>query len=159
MPASAPPLGPAASAQLQALGERLRSRRKSLGVTAVEAAEAAGISRPTLHRIEAGTASVTAGAWAALAAALGLALEAPDSTAGAAGAAEGTIPIRIRLADYPQLQRLAWQLDERAVLSPAEALGMYERNERHLQPERMSQEERSLLENLRTALRAEHRRV
>ena len=41
-------------ARLQDLGARIRARRKSLGVNATAAAESAGMSRVTLHRIEKG---------------------------------------------------------------------------------------------------------
>ncbi|WP_193387994.1 helix-turn-helix domain-containing protein [Caenimonas sp. SL110] len=143
------------------LGGRLREQRRRLGASAVETAEAAQISRQTLHRIESGEPSVTAAAWAAVAQALGLGLALHESNGApeALAHARGSIPIRIRLTDYPELKRLAWQLDEEAILSPAEALGIYERNQRHLDEKAMQAPERQLLEDLRTALRDEHRDV
>jgi transcriptional regulator with XRE-family HTH domain len=54
------------------LGAQLRALRKALKVNVTVAAEAAGISRVTLHRIEKGEPSVTMGAWANVAAALGM---------------------------------------------------------------------------------------
>lgn len=68
---------------LRALGARLRATRKAQRVSAVAAAEAAGMSRVTLHRIEAGEPSVSIGHWVALADALGLVLTiaAPAPTA------------------------------------------------------------------------------
>lgn len=45
----------------------------------------------------------------------------------------GLIPVRIRLADYPQLKKLAWQIHGTDELTPVEALGIYERNWRLLE--------------------------
>ena len=58
MPARAPLIAEAAATKLAALGERIRKQRKALKVSAVDAAEAAGMSRVTLHRVEAGEPSV-----------------------------------------------------------------------------------------------------
>lgn len=46
MPAAAPPPTPQTTDALNALGVAVRRRRKALGISAVAAAEAAGISRP-----------------------------------------------------------------------------------------------------------------
>ena len=51
------------SEKLTALGQKIRSQRKALRITATATAEAAGMSRVTLHRIEQGEASVTIGAY------------------------------------------------------------------------------------------------
>jgi DNA-binding XRE family transcriptional regulator len=91
------------------LGTQLRAQRKALKVNATVAAEAAGISRVTLHRIEKGEPSVTMGAWANVAAALGMQFNleqqqlryAPTNNS----SAKGWWPVRIALADYPQLWR------------------------------------------------------
>ncbi len=159
MPAAAPKIGPNATAQLALLGERLREQRRRLGASAVETAEAAQVSRQTLRRIESGEPSVTVAAWAAVAGVLGLTLHADSDPPDALAPVRGSIPIRIAIADYPELKRLAWQLDEAAILSPAEALGIYERNQRHLDEDAMPAHERQLLDDLRTALRDEHRDV
>lgn len=147
------------AARLQALGTQLRARRKALRVSSTAAAEAAGMSRVTLHRIEKGEPSVAAGAWANAMEALGMtlvALNAEDAdTAGdhtsPADLAEW-IPVRVRLADYPQLKALAWQVHGTDTLSPLEALGIYERNARHLDTAAMSPAEQALLQALRTGL-------
>ena len=76
---SAPATGEIVAARLLALGEQLRAQRKRLGVSATTAAEAAGMSRVTLHRIERGEPSVTMGAWLNAAAALGLELGVVDA--------------------------------------------------------------------------------
>ena len=54
MPAKPPPLPHTVAEQLSALGQQIRARRKALGVSATAAAEAASMSRVTLHRIEKG---------------------------------------------------------------------------------------------------------
>ncbi len=154
------------AAQLQALGAQLRARRKALRVSGTAAAEAAGMSRVTLHRIEKGEPSVAAGAWANAMAALGMSLVALNTedahTTGPEGAnrpnAPNWIPVRVRLADYPQLKALAWQVHGSDALTPIEALGIYERNARHLDPAAMPPAEQALLQALRTGLgqRLEH---
>ena len=63
MPARSPLVAAPAATKLAALGERIRARRKALQVSAVDAAEAAGMSRVTLQRIERGEPSVTMGAY------------------------------------------------------------------------------------------------
>ena len=52
MPAAAPPVAEAVAAKLTAIGRRIRAHRKRLGVSGTTAAEAAGMSRVTLYRIE-----------------------------------------------------------------------------------------------------------
>lgn len=153
MPSPAP-LTPAPSvALLQHLGEQIRAQRKELGVSATVAAEAAGVSRMTLHRIERGEASVTAGAWTNVLAALGLGLTATGPQLGATTTPplEDHIPVHIRLADYPQLKALAWQVKASERLTAAEALDIYERNARHLDASAMTPAEQALLQALRTA--------
>ena len=142
---------------LQALGARLRAHRKALRVSSTATAEAAGISRVTLHRIEKGEPSVAVGAWVSVLTALGLKLEvkAADETGeptGAHAASADWIPARIRLANYPQLKALTWQVQGTDTLTPLEALDIYERNARHLDPPNMSPEESALLQALRTGL-------
>ena len=74
MPTPLPTVLPGDRERLAALGARLRGARKRQRITAVAAAEAAGLSRVTLHRIERGEPSVAVGAWVAVASALGLEL-------------------------------------------------------------------------------------
>ena len=157
MPSPAPAMAKQTAAQLQALGERLRARRKALHLSATVAAEAAGLSRVTLHRIEKGEPSVTMGAWCNAMAALGLAPELRDLVEDAAARTAqppdptGWIPARVALADYPQLHALAWQVHGTDALSPAEALDIYERNARHLDLGAMPAHEQALLQALRQA--------
>ncbi|OGB12657.1 MAG: hypothetical protein A2W72_11430 [Burkholderiales bacterium RIFCSPLOWO2_12_67_14] len=159
MSAKSPPPTEQSATLLQALGEQLRARRKALRVSSTAAAEAAGMSRVTLHRIEKGEPSVTAGAWANAMVALGMTLLARNAID--AGSADqpvapadlaNWIPVRVRLADYPQLKALAWQVHGTDTLTPVEALGIYERNARHLDTAAMSPAEVSLLQALRTGL-------
>ena len=74
MPSPAPLTPEPYTAQLQALGAQIRAQRKALRLSATVTAEAAGLSRVTLHRIEKGEPSVTMGAWCNTMAALGLVL-------------------------------------------------------------------------------------
>jgi hypothetical protein len=60
--------------------------------------------------------------------------------------------VRVRLAEYPQLKALAWQIHGTDTLSPMEALGIYERNARHLDTAAMSTAEQALWQALRTGL-------
>ena len=133
MPARAPQVTDAAATKLAALGQRIRDRRKALKVSATDAAEAAGMSRVTLQRVERGEPSVTMGGWIGAATAVGLELELADPRARMRGTrGKPPYPARIRLGDYPQLKKLAWQLHGVTTLSPDEALGLYERNWRHV---------------------------
>jgi len=72
MPARAPLLADATVTKLVAIGQRIRDQRKALKVSAVDAAESAGMSRVTLQRIERGEPSVTIGAYIGAATAVGL---------------------------------------------------------------------------------------
>ena len=131
------------------LGRKIRAQRKTLGVNATATAEAAGISRVTLHRLERGESTVNMGAYASVMLALGLNLAIGtrvDETHA------GFIPVRIHLDDYPQLKKLAWQIKADADLTPTEALGVYERNWRHLDHLALSTSERQLIDALRLGL-------
>ena len=149
MPSRAPLVGASAATKLAALGERIRARRKALKVSAVDAAEAAGMSRVTLQRIERGEPSVTMGAYIGAATAVGLELDLVDPRErrrGAGGARNRPpLPSRIRLVDHPQLKKLAWQLHGVESLTPDEALGLYERNWRHVDAAALDPAERALV--------------
>lgn len=157
MPADSLLSGDPCAAPLQALGAQIRAQRKALRLSATVTAEAAGVSRITLHRIEKGEPSVTIGAWCNTLAALGMSLQARSATDAHADSAQrtdrvGWIPARVALAHYPQLRSLAWQVHGTDTLTPAEALDIYERNARHLDLQAMSAEEQALLQALRLAL-------
>ena len=141
--------------KLVAIGLQIRTRRKLLKINATVAAEACGISRVTLYRIEHGEPSVTIGAYMNALAALGLDLRVVSSTDAAAEPSAHPplwIPARVRLADYPQLKQLAWQLHGTDELTPAEALSIYERNARHLDMQALEPAEHMLIDALRVAL-------
>lgn len=135
---------------LHRLGEQIRARRKALGVNATNTAESAGISRVTLHRIEKGEPSVAMGAYLNVLSALGLGL--PDADKPSATQNGGSIPTRIRLDDFPQLRKLAWQVHGTDSLTPIEARDIYERNWRHLDLAKLDDTERQLINGLQTGL-------
>lgn len=144
MPSTAPFSTNTTIAKLGALGNRIRTHRKALHVSAVTAAQAAGMSRVTLHRIEQGEASVTMGAYLNAMHALGLELD----VVGAQKQHLGAMPLTIRVDDYPQLKQLAWHLPGTSEVTPQEALALYERNWRHIDRNAMTSAERALLEEL-----------
>ncbi len=151
MPARNPAVTTRTQEVLAELGRALRNRRRALGVSAVTTAEAAGLSRVTLHRIEAGTPSVTIGAYLNAAAALGLQLtldEPQPPQQPARDTADPAPEATIRVGDYPQLHAIAWQLRDDTMLTGAEALQLYERNWRHVDQAAMSDEERAFVQRL-----------
>lgn len=160
MPQKSPPLTELTTAKLQSLGASLAARRKALGVSATVAAEAAGMSRVTLHRIEKGEPSVTMGAWSNAIAALGMHLQLQDleTVKPTPTDRSGWWPARILLADYPQLKALAWQVHGTDHLTPVEAFDIYERNARHLDLPTMAAQEQALWQALQQAFgkRAAH---
>ena len=139
------------------LGLALRTRRKALGISMVAAAEAAGISRVTWHRLEKGEPTVAMGSLLAAARVLGMQItvesEAVSPIARMQPMAEGWLPLRIRLMDHPQLRRLAWQVhDDATVLTPREAFDLYQRNWRHLDTTALQPAEQALIRALRDTL-------
>lgn len=155
MPAKPPNIARITAEQLTALGLQIRAHRKALRISATTAAEAAGMSRVTLHRIEKGEPAVTMGAYVNAMAALGLnfglivpaePIESPQTVDRA-----GWIPARIRLEEYPQLRQLAWQVHGGETLSPTEAWDIYERNWRHMDEQALTGLERQLIDALRLA--------
>jgi transcriptional regulator with XRE-family HTH domain len=153
MPAKSPISTDAVASSLHALGEGLRARRKALRLSAVTVAQASSMSRVTLHRLERGEAAVTIGSYMNVAEALGLRLGLVPSDAPAPTVADTKdwIPSRVRLDDYPQLRRLAWQVSGVNELTPIEAWGFYERNERHVERDAIEPREQDLIDALRLA--------
>lgn len=141
---------------LAIVGERIRSARRAQGVSATVAAMAAGVSRVTWHRLEAGSPSVAAGSYARALEALGIADEVTPGPQ--REPATGKIPTRIRVGDWPQLAALSWSLQPSTLLTPTQALAIYERNIRHLDESVLSAEERALIDVLREGL-ADHVRA
>jgi transcriptional regulator with XRE-family HTH domain len=149
MPAAAPPNGPKIKKLLRQLGRDIRSRRKELKLSAVTTSEAAGISRMTLNRIESGEASVTMGAYLNVISVLGIRLELRDPNL---HSESFELPDKIRLAEYPQLKRLAWQLKGAAELTAKEAVNLYERNWRYVEQNKLTARERQLIKGLMAKL-------
>ena len=141
VPAKAPPNPSVVAEQLAALGTRIRARRKAL--------------RVSVHRIEQGEPSVTMGAYLNVLAALGMTFSATvvadEPSEKAADDKAGWLPARVRLADFPQLKQLAWQLQGADELTPRETLGIYERNWRHIDETALLPRERNLIDALRLA--------
>lgn len=161
MPAKPPIINQSAIDKLIAIGMQIRIHRKALRITAVSAAASAGMSRVTLHRIERGERSVTIGAYLNAMQALGLDFRVHDQASSIAmlnDTRAGWIPVRIRLQDYPELKRLAWHVQGADELTPVEALGIYERNWRHLDTALLTSKEQDLIDGLRQVLArdAEH---
>lgn len=156
MPAQTPTITSRIADKLIELGKQIRAHRKALGISATTTAEAAGISRVTLHRIESGEPSVTMGAYlnAMEAQSINFGILKPtDSVTDAPSEYhKGWIPARIRLANYPQLKQLAWQVHGIDELMPVEALSIYERNWRHVDVQALEPQERELIDALRLGL-------
>lgn len=154
MPAKSPLLSSTTLALLASMGQKIRAQRRTLGISAVTAAQAANMSRVTWHRIENGEPSVTIGAYLNAMSGLGLRVEVAlqGSVSAQQADTKGWIPARVRLSDYPQLKQLAWQVQGTDVLTPAEALSIYERNARHLDIAGMDAHEQDLLAALRLAI-------
>ncbi len=55
----------------------------------------------------------------------------------------------ITVADYPQLQLIAWSRQPGAVLEEREALALYEANWRFIEPDQLTEQERILIDFLR----------
>lgn len=155
MPSKSPAIATNSADQLIALGQKITAHRKALGISATAAAEAAGLSRVTLHRIEKGESSVTMGAYVNVMTALGLnfglIMPAELIESHQPVNRDGWIPTRIPLKDYPQLKQLAWQVHGTETLTPTEAWDIYERNWRHMDEQSLTASERQLINGLRLA--------
>ena len=143
-----------AISQLAEIGQLIRQHRRSFKITANAAAETAGISRVTLHRIEKGEPTVSMGAYLNIVSALGLHLHLSAKT-DIEDAANGNnvdkLPVRILLSDYPQLKVLAGHVSGVKELSLVEAYSVYDRNKRFLDIESLSDSEQELIELLGVA--------
>ncbi len=143
------------------LGKVIQIRRKALGVYLRHAADCACISRATIHRIEKGKTSVSIGAYMKVCKVLGLqlfALEAPQEfitpkvTQIAIFDANRPDDEQIAIQLYPQLKELVWQLRDDAVISPRDALNIYERNWRFIDLKSLTREEQTLIEQLKETI-------
>lgn len=150
MPAKNPKITTKTAQHLRALGARIRAQRVQLKITATVAAEAAGMSRITWYRIEKGEPAVTMGAWINALTVVGLTLDILDENTRVSDR-DGWVPARIRLADYPELRKLAWHVSQAEFLNAREAMEIYQRNQRHLDQDAITDKEAQLLEALRLA--------
>ena len=138
MPATSPPVDAPTLAGLVQLGNKIKARREQLGLTMNQTAEAAGVSRVTVHRIERGTLSVTMGAYLNVITALSMNVDMnPNPSA-----------TTVRVGDYPQLRLVAWQLGDDTEISEPDALQLYERNWRHIDQGALLPRERLFLQHL-----------
>lgn len=155
MPAILPKIDTATRNNLSLLGGKIRLHRKALKVTAMATAEAAGLSRVTLHRIEKGEPSVSMAAYMSVIHVLGLdftIFPVDELIPGDVGVRrKGWIPAQVVVSDYPQLKQLAWQIHAATKLTPVEALNLYERNWRHIDLQNMEPHERDLVDALQIA--------
>jgi len=155
MPAKLPRIDTATRNKLTQLGGQIRLHRKKLKVTATATAEAAGLSRVTLHRIEKGEPSVSMAAYLSVINALGMEFtifQLDELVPKERGRdRKGWVPAQILISDYPQLKQLAWQIHAATKLTPVEALNLYERNWRHLDLQNMEPHERDLVDALQIA--------
>lgn len=141
---------------LKALGVRIRQLRKQQKVSAVSAAEAAGMSRITWHRIERGEPGVSIGAWAAAARVIGLKLDLRSSVTESMAP---PFPEQVHLDNYPQLKSLTWNLPGVRTVSPRQAFELYERNWRHVDRSALGPSEQALIEALGSQFGREFLRV
>ncbi len=142
------------SKPLKPLGAQIYAQRRALKISSTALAQASGISRVTLYRIEQGAPSVAIGAYAQTLDSLGWALAMqPVNTLPVAQEAShiGWIPARIELARYPALAQLAWQINSSLMLKPLEAWNIYERNAKHFDTASLQAHELQLLQALQTA--------
>lgn len=147
---------------LMELGARLRLARKRRGMSATEVAEAAGITRVTLSRLEVGEqAAVTLGTLTRVLGVLGMAgdlmVVARDDRLGhqmrdreLLEQREPRLPRLIALKDLPHLREAAaWHIrDAGTKLTPEEVFALYERNWRHIEPARIVGKEAQVLKAL-----------
>lgn len=144
------------------LGERLRLARKRRGLSAEKLAQAAGITRVTLNRLEVGKpAAATLGTLIKVLGVLGMSgdlmLLARDDKVGhrlrdtqLMEPKAPALPHRISLRDLPHLREAAaWHIrNQDAELTPAEVYELYERNWRHIEPAKIVGKEAKLLKQL-----------
>lgn len=132
---------------LQDWGKQIKAKRKALQITAALAAESAAMSRQTWYRIEKGEPSITIGSYMVAMDVLGLSLVIEDK----ASAIIEVLPDKIRLDNYPGLKLLAWHLPEGAELAPAQLYNLFQRNQRHLDTNQLTEKEQQLIEQIKRA--------
>lgn len=137
------------------IGSKIRQERRRLKISTVDMAEAAGISRVTLHRIEHGEGTVALGMYAKALDVLGLAFDVVcrKAVATATGGADEALQDAERI-DFvffegcPQLKRIGWHIHGINGLPAKDALNLYERNWRHVDQKAMTDHERHVVSKL-----------
>lgn len=139
------------------LGQRLRGLRLDQQQTQDELADHAGVSLRALQQLENGAGSTLTTCLRVLQALGKLSVLdglAPTTTVNplapqrARRTLKKRIPMRIRIADYPQLRLIAWNRRNDATLDDTEALALYERNWRHVEANALEPKERKLIDRL-----------
>lgn len=137
--------------ELQLLGRAIQQQRKMLKVSVMAAAESAGVSRVTWHRMENGEPSVSAGAYFSALAVLGLHFFTSQSVQpNKPSAKPDSLPLKISFDEFPQLKQLAWQVHGVDFLSPKEAWSTYQRNWRHVEEAKLLAHEVALIQSLQS---------
>ena len=116
------------------LGEALRAARRGVGLTQAELAQQAQIGRQKLIQVEQGKPGVAIATYAAVAETLGLQL--------------ALKPAEVLIADYPELQQLAWNRQGEPMITERDALALYERNWRLVDAQAMPPHEKAFLQRL-----------
>jgi DNA-binding XRE family transcriptional regulator len=133
---------------LASLGQRILLQRKKLKVAAESVALAAAISRITLHRIEKGEPGVSMGAYMSVIIALGLCLSIQEGAPKLNDLEKDNHLSEIAIKDYPQLKLISWQLKDDAILNAVEAKNLYERNQKYIRFNEMTEQEKKLINQL-----------
>jgi DNA-binding XRE family transcriptional regulator len=133
---------------LAGLGQKILLQRKKLRVAAESVALTAGISRITLHRIEKGEPGVGMGAYMSVIIALGLSLSIQEGAPELNDLEKDNHLNAIAIKNYPQLKLISWQLKDDAVLNAIEAKNMYERNQKYILLNEMTEQEKKLIKQL-----------
>lgn len=135
------------------IGKTIREARKTQRIPAIDVADAARLSRATLYRIEDGEPQVAISYYVEALAALGLELvvrpkhQAPPMPVGdKMGKPPRTCQVQFR--DYPELAKLAWHAPGIDTLPGKDALALYERNWRLVEP-KLCPKEKRLVERLK----------
>ena len=116
------------------IGKALRAARKQQHLTQAQLATIAGVPRQRLIALEQGSNGVSLGTYAKVVAALGMELTLK--------------PAMVRLADYPQLQMLAWNRNGQDYIPEREAFALYERNWDYVDQDQVSTQEHDLIQHL-----------
>lgn len=118
------------------LGAALRAERERLGLTQAALASRAQLHRQKLIQVEQGKPGVAMAAYVAVMHALDL--------------APTVRPAEVRIAEYPQLKRLAFNRPGVETITGREALALYERYWDLVDADQMEIHERELLQRLVT---------